>query len=146
MLKYLQNHDGGRTFAVIMGALRELGYHVHDRVINASAWVPQSRERVFLAGFRDCVGFSFDDLEIASTPVLGDVLHCSTEEPESPFTVATRGRTTVLLRYTLSDHLWNYLQAYARKHLGKGEWIWLLGCRASRYRTHAVGTLPQGRK
>jgi len=128
-VKNLRSHDGGRTFAVIMGALREMGYHVCDRVINASAWVPQSRERIFLAGFRDRVDFSFDDLKIpASRPVLGDVLHRSMEEPEPPFTSVRRGRTTVDPRYTLSDHLWAYLQAYARKHREKGNGF---GCSVS---------------
>jgi DNA (cytosine-5)-methyltransferase 1 len=120
-VKNLRSHDGGRTFAVITGALRELGYHVHQRLINASAWVPQGRERVFLAGFRDSVNFSFDDLDIPDKrPILGDVLHNSTETPEPPFTMAHRGRTVVNPRYTLSDHLWQYLQAYAAKHREKG--------------------------
>jgi DNA (cytosine-5)-methyltransferase 1 len=120
-VKNLRSHDGGRTFTVIMGALRELGYHVHYRVINASAWVPQGRERIFIAGFRDDVNFSFDELEVPpERPVLGDVLHRSTEEPEPPYTTSKRGKTVVDPRYTLSDHLWQYLQAYAEKHREKG--------------------------
>ncbi len=36
-VKNLRSHDQGRTYQVIIGALRELGYTVHDRVIDAQA-------------------------------------------------------------------------------------------------------------
>ena len=120
-VKNLRSHDGGRTFAVIVGALRELGYQVVDHVISAASWVPQRRERVFLAGFKDPVTFNFDDLRRPPhAPTLADILHASDEEPEEPFTIASRGRTVVSPRYTLSDHLWQYLQDYATKHREKG--------------------------
>ena len=120
-VKNLRSHDQGRTFEVIMGALRELGYHVTTRVIDASAWVPQKRERVFLVGFREAVDVDFDSLvRPKKAPKLGDILHSSDEEPESPFTETFRGKTIVSPRYTLSDHLWQYLQDYAAKHRAKG--------------------------
>lgn len=120
-VKNLRSHDGGRTYKVITGALRELGYFVHDRVIDASAWVPQRRQRVFLVGFREDVSFDFDHLEKPRiAPKLGDILHCTDEEPEEPYTSWKRGRTVVSDRYTLSDHLWTYLQGYATKHREKG--------------------------
>jgi DNA (cytosine-5)-methyltransferase 1 len=120
-VKNLQSHDGGRTYEVITGALRELGYTVFDQVINASAWVPQRRERVFLVGFRDSVSFDFKSIaRPPHAPTLADILHTPSEEPEEPYTVANRGRTVVSPRYTLSDHLWQYLQDYAAKHRAKG--------------------------
>ena len=123
-VKNLVNHDKGRTFRVIHKALtEELGYHVHWRVIDARSFVPQHRERIFLAGFREGADFSFDDLDMpdpATGPRLGSILHPGdgSEEPEARFTVGEKGR--VISRYTLSDHLWNYLQAYAEKHRQKG--------------------------
>jgi len=120
-VKNLRSHDGGRTYTVITGALRELGYQVHDRVIDASPWVPQRRQRVFLVGFREKVSFDFDALvKPPMAPTLGDILHHSEETPEEPYTTLTRGRTVVSDRYTLSDHLWQYLQDYAAKHRAKG--------------------------
>ncbi len=120
-VKNLQSHDQHRTYEVIMGALRELGYHVTDRVIDASAWVPQRRERVFIVGFRDPVNFPWDELQRPPNPPrLGDILHSADEEPEAPYTERLRGRTVVSARYTLSDHLWRYLQDYAAKHKAKG--------------------------
>lgn len=120
-VKNLRSHDRGRTYEVITGALRELGYQVTDRVINASAWVPQRRERVFLVGFRDAVDVDFDGLmRPAKAPTLADILHTSDEAPEDPYTLTHRGKTVVNPRYTLSDHLWGYLQDYAAKHRAKG--------------------------
>ena len=120
-VKNLTSHDKGRTFQVIMGALRELGYQIHTRIIDASAWVPQRRERIFLVGLREPADL---DLRTIVTPErrprLGDVLHSSDEEPEEPFTLRQKGRTVVNPKYTLSDHLWEYLQAYAAKHREKG--------------------------
>ncbi|MEI6739546.1 MAG: DNA (cytosine-5-)-methyltransferase [Gemmatimonadaceae bacterium] len=120
-VKNLRSHDGGRTFQVIMGALRELGYHVSAQLLNASDWVPQRRERVFIAGFLEPVQVDFDHLlRPAVAPILGDILHSPDEEPEEPYTLRERGRTVVNPRYTLSDHLWEYLQNYAAKHREKG--------------------------
>jgi len=120
-VKNLRSHDQGRTFAVIMGSLRELGYQVTAQVVNAASWVPQRRERVFLVGFRQPVNFNFEHLSRPATaPTLANVLHSADEAPEAPYTVSQRGRTVVDPRYTLSDHLWQYLQNYAAKHKAKG--------------------------
>ena len=120
-VKNLKSHDGTRTYRVIMGALRELGYQLFDRVIDARPWVPQRRERIFIVGFAENVHFSFDDMRRPKrAPTLADILHQSEEEPESPFTLTVRGKTIVDPRYTLSDHLWKYLQDYASKHRAKG--------------------------
>ena len=46
----LLSHDGGRTFATILGTLSELGYDVAWQVLNSADFgIPQSRKRVFLA-------------------------------------------------------------------------------------------------
>lgn len=126
-VKNLRSHDRGRTFAVIMRVLRdELGYVVPDpRVIDAAAFVPQHRERIFIAGFRENLGFDWNDVAVPGPdgrPTLESVLHTSDETPEAPFTHSRKGRTLVAERYVLSDHLWGYLQAYAEKHrrLGHG--------------------------
>ena len=55
----LLSHDGGRTFAAILGTLDELGYHVEWQVLNSKDFgVPQSRRRVYIVGYLDprCAG------------------------------------------------------------------------------------------
>lgn len=47
----LLTHDGGATFATILGAMDELGYNVEWQVFNSKNFgVPQHRERVFIVG------------------------------------------------------------------------------------------------
>lgn len=44
------NHEGGATFETILRTLDGLGYDVEWQVLNSKAYLPQSRERVFLIG------------------------------------------------------------------------------------------------
>lgn len=119
-VKNLLSHDRGNTFRVILDTLRnELGYHVDYRVLDARHFVPQHRERIFIVGFRDEPGFSFDKLTLPEHgPRLGSVLHGEGESAEPPYTEAPDG--LVADKYTLSDRLWQYLQGYAEKHKAKG--------------------------
>lgn len=123
-VKNLLSHDRGRTFEVIRRALEEeLNYNIHVRVIDAKGFVPQHRERIFIVGFRDENAFDFGALSIPdplSGPRLGAILHAEdgSEEAEEPFTLGKKARVND--KYTLSDHLWGYLQDYAAKHKAKG--------------------------
>jgi len=122
-VKNLVTHDGGRTFRTIMKVLRdELGYHVHSRVLDARGFVPQHRERIFIVGFRDRTDFSWDDVVLpdpAHGPRLRSILHAE-DQPQSAEPPYTDARGRVSRRYVLTDHLWQYLQAYATKHHKKG--------------------------
>lgn len=123
-VKNLVSHDKGRTFRVIQTVLREeLGYHIDFKVIDAKAWLPQHRERIFIAGFREDSGFSFDDFdmpEVALGPKLETILHPENGEegPDHHYTGGNIGNVSD--KYTLTDKLWEYLQGYAAKHKAKG--------------------------
>ena len=123
-VKNLKSHDKGNTFRVIMDVLQnELKYKVQVRIIDAKGFVPQHRERIFIVGFREYVGFDFDALNIPAAdkgPKMSTVLHPEdgTEEIEDPFICGNIGRVNE--KYTLSDKLWTYLQNYAAKHKAKG--------------------------
>lgn len=125
-VKNLVNHDKGRTFQIIRRTLEEeLGYYVSYRVIDAKSWVPQHRERIIIVGFRERNDFSLDNMDIPNqmpNPVLANILH-----PEDGTEVVGEGNkryinadSKVKDKYTLSTHLWAYLQEYARKHHAKG--------------------------
>jgi DNA (cytosine-5)-methyltransferase 1 len=121
-VKNLVNHDRGRTFRVIQQTLEEeLGYRVSWRVIDAAHFVPQHRERILIAGFREDCGFDLNDVTLPSGGTkLRTLLHPEdgSEAAEEPY---TRGRRAgVNPKYTLTKKLWDYLQAYAAKHRAAG--------------------------
>lgn len=102
-VKNLKGHDGGKTFDIIYRTLTEaLGYTVYHKIIDAKSVVPQHRERIFLVGFREWRYFDFPQFP-TSGPKLGSILEST---PDS--------------KYTLTEHLWSYLQNYAAKHRAAG--------------------------
>jgi DNA (cytosine-5)-methyltransferase 1 len=120
-VKNLKSHDKGRTFEVIMGVLqKELGYKVDFRIIDGKHFVPQHRERIVIVGFRDGGDFALSDIVLPKpSKVLRDIMHPQdgTEAP-TPYTEGDNG--TILAKYTITDNLWAYLQAYKAKHAAAG--------------------------
>ena len=107
-VKNLRSHDRGNTWQVIMDSLEELDYEVFTEVLDGGKFVPQHRERVFIVGFDrkrfgNNIEFQFDFQPPVKAPKLKDILEKNVDE-----------------KYTLSDHLWQYLQDYAVKHQAKG--------------------------
>ena len=67
-VKQLVGHDSGRTFKVILERLKQLGYHVKWKVLNALDFgLPQKRERVIIVGFQDKNDYEAFDFEIPHT-------------------------------------------------------------------------------
>lgn len=54
-VKNLKNHDGGKTFKIIIESLESLGYHIHTRILNTMDYgnIPQNRERLYIVGFKN---------------------------------------------------------------------------------------------
>lgn len=107
-VKNLTSHDHGNTFRVISQSLDSLDYQMYYKVLDAQAYVPQHRERIVMIGFdrrryAETPPFDFELPKPARKPVMADIL-----DPQVPD------------KYTLSDRLWAYLQAYAAKHRAKG--------------------------
>ena len=122
-VKNLERHDKGRTFQIIADTLDELGYYWNYRVIDAKGYVPQHRERIFIAGFRNDTGFNFSEMDVPAAsagPKLASILHTEdgSEPVERPFTVYPDGKVDD--KYVLSGHLWRYLKDYAKKHRERG--------------------------
>lgn len=107
-VKNLVSHDKGNTWKVIRQTLEDLNYFVASEILDAAYWVPQHRERIFVVGFDrkvfgDFVPFSFPSVTERSKPRFESILD---DNPDS--------------KYTLSDHLWGYLQEYAERHKKRG--------------------------
>jgi DNA (cytosine-5)-methyltransferase 1 len=121
-VRNLRSHDGGKTFEVIMESLRELGYHVDAHVIDGRHWTPQHRERVYIMGFREEVPLKLREIALPAgpAPTLRTVLHPEdgSEKPQPGYTTGPKG--LVDEKYTLTRHLWKYLQDYKKKHEAAG--------------------------
>jgi DNA (cytosine-5)-methyltransferase 1 len=125
-VRNLRSHDRGRTFEVILDTLRDkLGYQVSWTIVDGQRFTPQHRERIYIVGYREPTAFSWAGLELPGTgPRLGSILH---QTDGSELALPWDGNRyfdhetgAVALRYTLNDHLWQYLQAYASKHRAAG--------------------------
>jgi DNA (cytosine-5)-methyltransferase 1 len=103
-VKHLLRHDQGKTIETIYESLRDdLGYSVYPPIVlDSKLVVPQHRERVFIVGFRERRRFR--------PPTLKD------RKPKFRSILETRPAE----KYTLTRHLWQYLQDYARKHQAAG--------------------------
>lgn len=126
-VKNLLSHDGGRTFRVIKDVLsKDLGYDIHWKIVDGAHFVPQHRERILILGFRESVAFDWSILNLPDKRLqhLRTVLHrVDGLEPliESDGSkYFEHSKQQVQSKYTLSTHLWNYLQGYADKHRAKG--------------------------
>ena len=107
-VKNLRSHDKGRTWSVIRARLEELEYAVFDKIIDAALYVPQHRERIIIVCFDRHVFGDNPPFEYPAPPSgLAPKLRGILEADPDP-------------RYSLTDHLWNYLQRYAERHREKG--------------------------
>ena len=107
-VKNLKNHNKGRTYKFMKEQLEEIGYNVTEAIFDAAKLVPQHRERIFIAGTKKDlkVNFDFKEVNIPDiNPKLDSILTPNNEVNE---------------KYTISDRLWEYLQAYKKKHRSKG--------------------------
>ncbi len=106
-VKNLRSHDSGKTFQVIAKTLDELGYSIHHRILDGCHFVPQHRERILIVGFRYDYFQGWEQYQFPTMPKrqlqFKDILIA---DPDP--------------KYTLTDHLWKYLQDYAIKHRKKG--------------------------
>jgi len=107
-VKNLKSHNKGETWKVITETLDELDYKIFPFVLDGQLFSPQHRERVFIVGFDrqiygDKIHFKFDISPPAKSPKVKDILVDEVDE-----------------KYTLTNHLWEYLQDYAAKHKAKG--------------------------
>ena len=107
-VKNLVSHDRGRTFTIIRESLDELDYQVFFQILDGQNFVPQHRERIVIVGFDrrrygSDIDFSFNITPVTPKPILRDILEDSVDK-----------------KYTLTDHLWEYLQNYAAKHKAAG--------------------------
>jgi DNA (cytosine-5)-methyltransferase 1 len=73
-VKHLIHHDKGNTLKIIITSLKDLGYSVNYKMLNAKDFgIPQNRERIFIVATQS-KSFDFSRLKIQLTPKLWDFL------------------------------------------------------------------------
>lgn len=106
-VKGLKGHDKGKTFQVILEALKAIGYHVKYEVLSATDFnLPQNRQRIYIVGFLDketSEKFKFP-LAIKKDIKFGDILEKSVDS-----------------KYTLTDKLWAGHQRRKANHIANGK-------------------------
>ena len=59
-VKGITNHDKGKTWQVIKNVFADLGYDIHEQILNSKDFgIPQHRERMFCLGFKKKTDFSY---------------------------------------------------------------------------------------
>ena len=77
-VRNLVNHDGGRTFKVILQKLKDLNYFTHYKILNGLHFgVPHKRERIIIVGFKNNHPFEFPKSGVGKPKTIVDIL-----EPE----------------------------------------------------------------
>ena len=106
-VKNLKSHDKGKTYRTIKETLDNLDYEIFDDILDGRFYVPQHRERILIVGFDRKIYGKEIEFQFPPPPKnemkLKDILEDNVDD-----------------KYTLSDKLWSYLQAYAEKHKSKG--------------------------
>lgn len=106
-VKNLTGHNSGKTFEIILQTFEELGYEYNYKILDAKYFVPQHRERIYIAGFDRSLLHKNPPFEFPVFQNQGPVLSSILEKEYDK-------------KYILSDKLWNWHQDYAKKHKSKG--------------------------
>jgi DNA (cytosine-5)-methyltransferase 1 len=98
-VRHLKTHDNGNTFKVIKQILEQkLNYKVYAKVLNSADYgVPQTRNRIFIVGFKDhSIDFSFPD-PIPLTTTMQDILE---KEVDIKYYLSHKIKKTILAEGT----------------------------------------------
>lgn len=125
-VKNLVGHNGGDTFATILDALRQEGYHTPKyAVLNAMEYgnTPQNRERIYIVAFQDeklLEKFEFPE-EISLTAQLSDVIDFDNPMDEKYYYRTGKYKKEivekVLAEVNSKDTVYQWRRQYVRKNM-----------------------------
>ena len=114
-VKNLKTHNGGKTFRVITDTLKEVGYDVFPNIIDAARWLPQHRERIYIAGFRKP-----ENGQLWSIPEFPE-FYLLNETFSSPISLVNIVEKNVPDKYTLKEGTWTALIRHKNHHQSIGQ-------------------------
>lgn len=121
-VKNLVSHDKGKTFLIILDALKNLGYFVKYQVLNAMEYgnTPQNRERIYIVGFKnkkEYEKFSFPD-PIPLTKKIQDIVIYDREVDKKYYYTQENFKHWELLKTSISkpNTLYQWRRQYVREN------------------------------
>lgn len=115
-VKNLKGHDKGKTFQVICDSLTEIGYTFRSRIIDASKWVPQHRQRIYIIGFKNDLNISENQIE----DLFPDPPERRIYELEDIIISEEEMGRLYESKYTLGPGTWESLQRHKKHHQSIG--------------------------
>ncbi|MDI5889319.1 DNA (cytosine-5-)-methyltransferase [Flavobacterium yafengii] len=115
-VKNLKSHDEGNTYRIITESLENVGYIFETKIIDASKWVPQHRERIFFIGFRNDLGISKKDIQNLFPEPPKERIY----ELENILIPESELQNKFGEKYTVGPGTWDTLLRHKKVHAEKG--------------------------
>jgi len=112
----LKAHDNGKTFEVILSALKATGYSVHYTVLDSSEFgVAQNRKRIYIVGFRDT---SAEGFSVVGSQKCSGFSHILENAPEKYFMTNLESPSVQKMLDGVKDagFFYQYRRYYMRKN------------------------------
>ena len=120
-VKNLTAHDGGKTFAIMLDAFKQNGYHVRYQVLNSCDYgnVPQNRERIYVVGFKDEKKFKkfYFPHSIPLSTKISDIIDKTKRQPDKYYYNDKKCYETMLKdTITKEDTIYQLRRVYVREN------------------------------
>ena len=119
-VRNLEGHDDGKTFSVIYGTLKELGYSVYHKVLNSAEYgnIPQHRERIIIVAFhkekvKNHKDFVFPD-PIPLTKTIHDCIDADKKDEKYYYRESQRYYPQLIKDMVNPDTVYQWRRVYCR--------------------------------
>ncbi len=122
-VKNLVGHDEGNTFNVIIKKLKESGYFIRYKVLNAMEYgnTPQNRERIYIVGFLNenhCQKFKFPEPENLTTK-LSDIIDFKNKLDDKYYYLEGKYKDNIYQQVTKEVNDSNFVYQWRRQYVRK---------------------------
>jgi DNA (cytosine-5)-methyltransferase 1 len=126
-VKNLVIHNKGKSFKIILQHLKELGYNVSYKVLNAVDFgIPQNRERVIIVATKGNYTFNFDTLKNKYATKIEDIIDYSNNDYISKdlYTILkeediTKQKSGLIFCGYLNKNIWQTGTNHSKLHLSR---------------------------
>lgn len=122
-VKNLVGHDNGKTFKIMLDALKSNGYYVDYKVLNSTEFgnIPQNRERIYVVAFKDrkhLENFEFPK-PIPLTKTIREFIDFKNKQDEKFYYTKAKFKQYNQLKEDMNDKntLYQWRRKYVRKNM-----------------------------